>query len=192
MSQKFIVCAIDRKSQGLDFIFRAGRGWPGGAEVEIEVLDQSGDVFLENGKLDPKKMGKAAWETLKADKRISWRPFGALTEAQALPLALELQATNAGLTKELDGAKEAHGELVAKVAELETVLTAAREEADYASSLLKENEELKAKVAELTATLESLTAPAPKGDVCSDTPVKPESDAPKGDNLPKAKSKAVK
>jgi hypothetical protein len=164
MSQKFIVCAIDRKSQGLDFIFRAGRGWPGGAEVEIEVLDQSGDVFLENGKLDPKKMGKAAWETLKADKRISWRPFGALTEAQALPLALELQAVNAGLAKELDGAKEAHGELVAKLAELEAKV----------SELLTENGNLSAELTRVNAELESLTAPAPKTDE------------------PKAKSKSVK
>lgn len=164
MSQKFIVCAIDRKNQGLEHVFRAGRGWAGGVDVEIEVLDQPGDVYLKDaegnstGKLDPVRMGLDAWAKLKADKRISWRPFGALTAAQALPKVAELETSNAAL--------------VARVGELTSEFNSTVE-ALQASK--KENADLLAKIAEMEATLESLTAPAPKTE-----------------DLPKPKSKTVK
>jgi regulator of replication initiation timing len=170
MSQKFKVCA---QNDGFNYFCRAGRHWQCGVWVEVEVLDQEGDVFLQSKDSDaPKKpnpvvMGKAAWRLItdeKLSKKISWRPAGTPSAEEALPLALELQAVNAGLAKELDGAKEAHGELVAKLAELEAKV----------SELLTENGNLSAELTRVNAELESLTAPAAKTDE------------------PKAKSKAVK
>lgn len=192
MSEKFIVCAVDRKNQGLEYVFRAGRGWPGGVEVEIEVLDQHGDVYAEGGKqLHPTQMGREAWAKLKADKRISWRPFGALTADQALPKVAELESENAKLKVKI-------ADLEMKIADLNRTIEGTLEGAGRGvAAMEKENEGLKAKIAELEHALQGASAMAKenaelKALLDTVTATKPEGDAPKTDDLPKAKNKSTK
>jgi hypothetical protein len=166
MSQKYIIKAVDRSAKGLAHVHTPGRAWPSNQEIVVELLDQDECPMIKADKPgypdlpSMSQVGRKAWALIEADGRLSKKLFGApgnLSETDSLKA-------------ELFKAKEAHGELVAKLAELETVLTAAREEADYASSLAEENNTLKAKVAELETLLESATKT----------------------EEPKAKSKAVK
>jgi len=153
MSSKFIVCAPDRRASGHNFTFRAGRGWPSGQDVVVEVLDQDECPTVTNdyGQAipDPLRLGRKAFAAVQADKRISYRPFGAPSPVEAVGKVSELEAELAKWKGEAADLAADNAVLSGRLTELETEL----------QSVASREDALLAKVAELEATLEAATAP---------------------------------
>lgn len=103
MSQRFTVTALDRRSIGHPNYWRAGRSWPSGQEVEVEVLDQDDDPMEETivrGEKrthpHPTKIGRVSWAAIQADRQLIKQPIGATPDE-----ALSLQARVDELTRKL-------------------------------------------------------------------------------------------
>lgn len=161
---KFSVRAVKR--EGFDGTWRAGRLWPSGGSVEIEVLDQddcprvAADVPVgaaARDMLDPVRLGRKAFRDIEADPRIAIKPAGDLLAA-VLPSNSQAVAALKAQTAELD-------ELRAE-----------------AMKLAAENGNLKKKVAGLEDLLAETTAqsaePAPSVDEEPSAPAPVESPAP--------------
>lgn len=70
-----------------DGIYRAGRKWPSGSPVTVEVLDQAEDPpLVKQGDLmvaDPRRIGRKSYEALKSDPRIRIIAEGGVSDALA-------------------------------------------------------------------------------------------------------------
>lgn len=170
---------------GIPFLFGAGRPFYVGQPTEVEILDEEPpelDVPTKNHvtgqpemvkRPDPVRMGRAAYDELKLDKRFR---FDATLETDRSITRAELEGTRAvaarlgdqlarveGAHAALSVAHEALGDenaalkadLAGLVDEHNKAVTAAT------APLLDENAALKAQLAELTAQLDKATAPTP-------------------------------
>lgn len=143
MSQRYTVMALDRSSIGHPNYHRAGRSWPSGQEVEVEVLDQDDDpmeTITVKGEArtfpHPTRIGRVSWGKLVADKQLIKQPVGATVNE-----ALALQAAYDSMKAEL-------GRTVTRAEMAETVLA---ERNAVVDRLTGQVAELEAKVAQLTA-----------------------------------------
>lgn len=189
MSQKFIVTAVDRRAQGHPNCWRAGRSWPSGQEVEIEVLDQDDDPMVTEiikGEKrtfpHPTQIGRASWASIQADKRLMKQPVGATLD-QALSMQAQIDDLSAKLktvTARADLAEQAGLERGAQLESTQAHLQVANERAESAeqaaAKLTAERDNLQAlfdqvvaERDELTKQLEQLTAPA-QGETAPPTP----------------------
>jgi hypothetical protein len=194
MSTRYIVRAPDRSNQGHDAVWTPGRRWPGGKEVEVEVLDQdecptvteriSPDGDEKRTFPHPTQIGSKAWARISSDKQLTVRPVGdvpaeavtlqaALADARAkLADATEKVTSNdarASLAeREVVKLGEALSEANAKIDELTERLNPPGTEGGlegYVERLRAAHDASAAKIAELE---EQLTAP-PTADSASQT-----------------------
>lgn len=140
---------------GIPFLFGAGRPFYVGQPTEVEILDEEPpelDVPTKNHvtgqpemvkRPDPVRMGRAAYDELKLDKRFR---FDATLETDRSITRAELEGTRAVAAR--------LGDQLARVEGEKAALGAAHD------ALSTENESLKTQLAELTAQLEAATAPS--------------------------------
>jgi hypothetical protein len=173
MSQRYTVTALDRSSIGHPNYHRAGRSWPSGQEVEVEVLDQDDDP-LETTTVKgetrvfahPTKIGRESWAAIVRDKQLIKQPVGA-TVNEALALQAAYDAMKAELGRTLTRAEMAESALAERNAGVDR--------------LNVQLDEARAKIAELE---EQLATPGV---------VKAQDDAAKADEqTPAAKGKGSK
>jgi chromosome segregation ATPase len=169
MSTRYIVRAPDRSGQGHDAVWTPGRRWPGGKDVEVEVLDQdecpdvseriSQDSEEKRTFPHPTKIGRKAWERIRRDPLLTVRPVGD-TPAEAVTLQASLAETQARLADALE--RVASNEARANLAEREVVKLGEALEASNkdVAELHEALDAARVKVAELEGQLEQLTAPA--------------------------------
>lgn len=151
---KFSVTAPDRSSMGFSTYCCAGRHWPGGSPVIVEVVDQDEcprvphptrtDVKM----LDPVRIGRIAWKEIQEDPLLS---------KNAAPEDAELTLPPSNPTELL---KEENRKLRERLVSLEGRLKAI-EEAPSASGDAATSARLKAlekKLAELTPPTPALSA----------------------------------
>ena len=180
MSTRYIVRAPDRSGQGHDALWTPGRRWPGGKEVEVEVLDQDEDPTVTE-RVDPSgeekrtfphptQIGRLAWARIASDKLLTVRPVGDVP-AEAVTLQADLATTKAQLADAIE--KVTSNDVRASLAEREVVklgeaLTAATAELEIATSRAESAESASARLTEerdeLSKQLEQLTAPSSTGD----------------------------
>lgn len=129
--------------EGFPGIYRAGRLWPGGKQVEVEVYDCAEDPAQEEGR--PIMLGQKSFALLHDDPRIS-------VKQERAKDALEAQVENERLVAELAEAKKAHEELASGVMDLATKAAAIQEEHD---KLKAEHAKLQAENAKLQAELKA-------------------------------------
>ena len=154
MSQRYTVTALDRRSMGHPNYFRAGRSWPSGEEVEVEVLDQDNDPMevkeVKGGETrtfpHPTRIGRTSWAALMADRQLIKQPVGATVNE-----ALALQAAYDSMKAEL-------GRTVTRAEMAEQALAERNAGMDH---VLKQLIDANAKIAELETQVEQLTAPPP-------------------------------
>lgn len=126
------------KREGFNGVWCAGRLFPSGEAIRVEILDEEPPKVLqdlvENGRIvgqreihDMTKIGKKSLEEIKADGRISIFPDG--------------QADVTISPEELKAAKDAAAAAEAQVAELTAKLAAVTKERDDAQFKVAELEE---------------------------------------------------
>lgn len=204
MSQRYTVTAFDRRTLGHPNYWRAGRSWPSGQSVEVEVLDQDQDPVVtetKNGEdrtfPHPTQIGRISWKAIMADGQLMKQPVGATTD-QALDMQAkidELIAKLATVTARADLAEQAVVDLRAQVQsaqdrrdEAEAAAKRLDGEVDDVHTALKAAEVKIAKLTgerdELQTQLEQLTAPStkPEGEPAKvDEPAQPKTQG-KGKN----------
>ena len=77
---RFVIRAVDRKSSGYNGSYRSGRFWPSDSDTVIEIVDSDECPVVDNPEkpgqtmLDPRRLGRRAWDLLKTDGTLSRRP----------------------------------------------------------------------------------------------------------------------
>jgi chromosome segregation ATPase len=167
-------------------VWTPGRRWPGGKEIEVEVLDQdecptiteriSPDAEEKRTFPHPTQIGRKAWARIKSDRQLTVRPVGdAPAEAVTLQAALaEALAKLADATEKVTS-NDARASLAEReVVKLGEALAAANAEADLiraeldiATTRADSAEAAAGKLTierdELVAQLEQATAPVIEG-----------------------------
>ena len=84
--QRFTVTAFDRRTLGHPNYWRAGRSWPSGQSIEVEVLDQDHDPIVtevKNGEErtfpDPTRIGRISWKAPVGRALLGKRPGDVVT-----------------------------------------------------------------------------------------------------------------
>ena len=154
-----------------------GRRWPGGKEIEVEVLDQDEcpaitervDPSSEEKRTfsHPTQIGRKAWARIKIDPLLTVRPVGD-SPAEAVTLQAALADALAKLAEATE--KVTSNDARASLAEREVVklgeaLSVAKAKIDELTERLNPPGTIAAKIAELE---EQLTAP-PTADSASQT-----------------------
>jgi hypothetical protein len=162
MSTRHIVRAPDRSGQGHDAVWTPGRRWPGGKDVEVEVVDQDEcptvterihpDSEEKRTFPHPTQIGRKAWDRIRNDRLLSTRPVGD-SPAEAVVLQVNLADALARLADANE--RIASNEARASLAEREVVKLGQANEA-----IATELEASAVKIAELEEQLEICTARA--------------------------------
>lgn len=180
MSTRFIVRAPDRSGQGHDAVWTPGRRWPGGREIEVEVLDQDDCPVVEERIrpdseekrtfVHPTQIGRLAWARIKSDTLLTVRPVGDVP-SEAVTLQENLNITKAKLAEatELAESNEARAGIAEReVVKLTKQLKASAEQLSDAeekiAKLTQERDELAAQVEQLTAPAATVEGEQPKAD----------------------------
>jgi hypothetical protein len=155
--------------------WRAGRSWPSGQEIEVEVLDQDDDPMVttevkgqKRTHVDPNRIGRESWKQIVADKQLIKQPVGGTVE-EALQLQAGLDQTKAELIRTITRAELAETALAERNAGVDRLL-AEREKAhesiaelhDVLNAARSESAKLTAERDDLLKQIEQLTAPAAK------------------------------
>lgn len=162
---KFVVTAQVRP--GFNHVVRAGRFWPAGQGVTVELVDGEDPQILNENKNGPKmvphpgKLNRAALDAVMNDGRLSVRQEG-----------MDLGGTGSARTevaaakdRELLDAKASLLELTKKFEDLGERFRAVSEKASESERAAAQRIlELEAKLAQAEADLAELTAPAPSPD----------------------------